>query len=171
MVELLAEVAVLEEEVITLEDQVIDLRQELYQEAINFSSLRQKRPLPSPHPATARAPVPLSPNQKRKKNKPTPPIPLIRLKSDEKQEDNGPNRISEELLRCLIGIFFGSGSKEVVNAKEPSISGEDDEIFHDPYGVLTEFWRRDIGPYKRFASLDAATTAISTTPLLFRKLR
>lgn len=41
MLELLAEVAVLEEEVVRLEEQVVLFRQDLYQEAVNISSSKK----------------------------------------------------------------------------------------------------------------------------------
>ena len=45
MLELLAEVAVLEEEVVRLEEQVVHFRQDLYQEAVNISSSKKNMEL------------------------------------------------------------------------------------------------------------------------------
>ena len=88
-----------------------------------------------------------------------------------------PNKLSEELLRCLLTIFSrmgsaggggqGQGGDEDQQAPSPSVSGSssessgsgsgsEDAYPQDPYGIL-ELGARDIGPYKRFHVVDAAS--------------
>jgi len=87
-----------------------------------------------------------------------------------------PNKLSEELLRCLLTIFSRMGSAaaggqgqgdEDQQAPSPSVSGSsessgsgsgsgsEDAYPQDPYGIQ-ELGARDIGPYKRFHVVDAA---------------
>ncbi|THU70311.1 hypothetical protein C4D60_Mb08t23660 [Musa balbisiana] len=78
-------------------------------------------------------------------------------------EPNGPNKLSEDILKCLMDVFSRMSSPG--NTKEhmetsPSVSGssgsleESDSI--DPYGICAEFGRRDIGPYKLFQAVEAS---------------
>lgn len=53
--ELLAEVAVLEEEVVRLEEQVVHFRQDLYQEAVHLSSSKRHMEHDSDEPSTNKA--------------------------------------------------------------------------------------------------------------------
>ncbi|CAA7395773.1 unnamed protein product [Spirodela intermedia] len=205
--ELLAEVAVLEEEVVRLEEQVVSFRQGLYQEAIYFSSSTKKPPTAGNSPP----PVPPLAARKSPAKKPigSPPIPgLLRGKENQlstpssmkkasraqtrgrTEELEFPNRVSEELVRCLMGIFSARrssclNSSSAVAAMEaaeaaPSVSGSSDSpdegIFRDPYGIFSEFGRRDVGPYERFLSLDArwpsgSRLGAAASPSLFRRLR
>ena len=80
-----------------------------------------------------------------------------------------PNKLSEELLQCLLTIFSRMGAAtggarggEDPPAPSPSVSGSsessgpEDAYPQDPYGIL-ELGARDIGPYKRFHVVDAAS--------------
>lgn len=81
-----------------------------------------------------------------------------------------PNKLSEELLQCLLTIFSRMGSAggghgdedqqapspSVSGSSESSGSGSEDAYPQDPYGIL-ELGARDIGPYKRFHVVDAAS--------------
>ncbi|XP_064978133.1 uncharacterized protein LOC135619760 isoform X2 [Musa acuminata AAA Group] len=78
-------------------------------------------------------------------------------------EPNGPNKLSEDILKCLMDVFSRMSSPG--NTKEhmetsPSVSGssgrleESDSI--DPYGICAEFGRRDIGPYKLFQAVETS---------------
>uniref|UniRef100_A0A0E0M245 Ternary complex factor MIP1 leucine-zipper domain-containing protein n=1 Tax=Oryza punctata TaxID=4537 RepID=A0A0E0M245_ORYPU len=100
------------------------------------------------------------------------------------QDDSSvPNRLSEELLRCLLAIFSqmggssASGQDEEQAALSPSVSGScessEDAYPQDPYGIL-EFGTRDVGPYKRFHVIDATSfdqTAMQNDNMLTRKLK
>ncbi|KAJ0984734.1 hypothetical protein J5N97_003090 [Dioscorea zingiberensis] len=243
--ELLAEVAVLEEEVVRLEDQVVNFRQGLYQEAIYISSSRkttenasdfygdhypfqsnscnmehfsepyaqqsaftsasmrwyEDMDLNEPSSnrfANAKQPVKklnASPgfaedrrgkeNQsnttnsaKNVKRPQVKKVARIRTVSMEKflipqqecpgtneerlEEDSGPNKLSEDTLKCLMSIFSRMSSQRNVSLDiemAPSISGSSDSSdemdIRDPYGICKEFGKRDIGPYKHLRSIEA----------------
>lgn len=271
--ELLAEVAVLEEEVVRLEEQVVNFRQGLYHEAIYISSKRTEggaleakcerfqnsktseqskicadsangesnpsvtKPWSSDAIRNKPSPINRFPNGKRPWKKPNScaailedrrgkenqsdanstrntiqspvkkvqriKMPVVTEKQLDSQpecpktnnikvEDNfrcaseeagfasGPNRVSEEILRCLLSIFSrASLSKNTGDLESsPSVSGSsgssEDLGFLDPYDICSEFGRRDIGPYKhmcvvRVSSIDPAL--ISRTPFLTRRLK
>jgi hypothetical protein len=73
------------------------------------------------------------------------------------------NKVSEELLTCLMAIFSQMSTysgQDDERASSPSVSGScasssDCVCTGDPYGVV-EFGWRDIGPYKHFRAVDAA---------------
>lgn len=97
---------------------------------------------------------------------------------------SAPNRLSEELLSCLLTIFSQMGSSAAAPADEeqqqqqplsPSVSGssEEDAYPQDPYGIL-ELGSRDVGPYKRLHVIDAASfdrNALASNTLLARRLK
>ncbi|CAL5005736.1 unnamed protein product [Urochloa decumbens] len=76
------------------------------------------------------------------------------------------NNVSEELLTCLVAIFSQmstSGRQDEERASSPSVSSSCEAssdgsgtVTGDPYGVL-EFGCRDIGRYRQFRSVDAAS--------------
>nr|CAB3453629.1 unnamed protein product [Digitaria exilis] len=94
-------------------------------------------------------------------------------KATSHDDSSVPNKLSEELLQCLLTIFSrmgsatgggGHGGDEDQQAPSPSVSGSsessgsssEDAYPQDPYGIL-EFGPRDIGPYKRLHVVDAAS--------------
>ncbi|PAN35816.1 hypothetical protein PAHAL_6G236600 [Panicum hallii] len=246
--ELLAEVAVLEEEVVRLEEQVVNFRQGLYQEAIitsmaksayfpdgdrctparhktpaqvqssevstssrqasdqdaaDWSSLKRatnvKQTPRRPGRSLSHGDCPGKENQSCGTNScrdfgraPLSNVPKCRAPPAEKcagvqttstVEDhkaidgsNGidsdtastaANKVSEELLTCLLTILSQmstSGSQDEERASSPSVSGSCESSSDgacagtgDPYGVLDKFGWRDIGRYKQFRSVDAAS--------------
>ncbi|XP_020677431.1 uncharacterized protein LOC110096022 isoform X1 [Dendrobium catenatum] len=253
--ELLAEVAVLEEEVVRLEEQVVNFRQGLYQEAIYISSSKrssengldschdqfsQNAKNPELHKVQSRSTgnnassisstspskrwsldgnqpfpsncvikgnrLPKKPNSslaeepRGKENqlnansaKTCNQSPLKKVQSlsmlDSKpknqvadkdikiasfqkasdkmacKETSGPNKLSEEILKCLLSIFSRISlpkNRMVVESEfSPSISGSSDgleiEEFLDPYGICSEFGRRDLGPYQHLHALEASS--------------
>ncbi|CAL4999335.1 unnamed protein product [Urochloa decumbens] len=244
--ELLAEVAVLEEEVVRLEEQVVNFRQGLYQEAIINSMAKSayfpdgdrctpaRQHKPSPHQVQSSevststrqdaadwSSLKRDANVKQTPRRPgrslsqgdclgkenqscgtnscrdfgmAPPmsnVPKCRIPPAEKcagvqttstveghksiDGSNGidsdtsstaANKVSEELLKCLMTIFShmsSSGRQDEERASSPSVSGSCESSSDgacpgtgDPYGVL-EFGCRDIGRYKQFRSVDAAS--------------
>ncbi|KAM6560666.1 uncharacterized protein LOC115695432 isoform X1 [Cannabis sativa] len=255
--ELLAEVAVLEEEVVRLEKQIVHFRQDLYQEAVYISSSKRNMEnstelydsmmVKSP---TLELPKCLalnmatrtkhfrshsddrqgkenqsSINSKRNKNGPlihkTPPTvkispkrPPTNPKSPEKSsdihklhlesrvrdlenaearsctsvpehkpsEDDGPNKISENILKCLSSIFLRMSSVKNRGSAEclPTFSNlgnqesNDKTEFGDPYGICSEFGKRDIGKYKQLFSIEACSISLNRTAnslFLLRRLK
>ncbi|GFY95914.1 ternary complex factor MIP1 leucine-zipper protein [Actinidia rufa] len=201
--ELLAEVAILEEEVVRLEEKVVHFRQGLYQEAVYissskrnmensadlyvpypiqnlvqtksnlvasrvrhslFSSWRQKENQPcanstkyklSPNSKvhTIKSPVKRPPNEYRSAERHLDPQKLQLgcrvidhgiaesatsvIQDEQLSGDENPNKISENILKCL----------STFEATE----------FRDPYGICSEFGKRDIGPYKNLYMVEAAS--------------
>ncbi|KAL0698477.1 hypothetical protein Bca4012_054599 [Brassica carinata] len=237
--ELLAEVAVLEEEVVRLEEQVVSFRQGLYQEAVHISSKRNlestnnnenspvrstkhqrsksmsqhelnsmitppkkhqqslslsrsissrkllstdqtiidrsgqrvvngKQASPKPNISSGTKPVEVrgqenqtsSNGLKDKKDKESSekrvmkPLNKLddRLADQDKAHENvseslqsgtAANRVSEDLLKCLVGIILRiSSSKDIVS---------------DPYRNCSEWRTREIGAYKNICSVDASS--------------
>ncbi|XP_015651027.1 uncharacterized protein [Oryza sativa Japonica Group] len=74
------------------------------------------------------------------------------------------NKVSEELLTCLLNIFSqmrSSSDQDEDRSSSPSVSGSCESsdgaaCAGDPYGVL-ELGSRDIGPYKQFRAVDATS--------------
>ncbi|OEL29693.1 hypothetical protein BAE44_0009288 [Dichanthelium oligosanthes] len=88
-------------------------------------------------------------------------------KATSQDDSSVPNKLSEELLQCLLTIFSRMGSAgggQGDEAPSPSVSGSsessggssEDAYPQDPYGIL-ELGARDIGPYRRFHVVDAAS--------------
>ncbi|XP_078156845.1 uncharacterized protein LOC144552727 isoform X1 [Carex rostrata] len=258
--ELLAEVAVLEEEVMRLEEQVVNFRQGLYQEAIICSNSKKSREsspdlksnsqatnselsigmkltnpiqLPSnPEPiaptlnrigngrqvqkkqsspnsgkenqSTANSVRNLrqSPTKKRSISKAPPEKqpnnkvekPVIKRKGGEDVQitpnsekeakldgSNDPNKLSEEILKCLMTIFSQMSLSEKIDEEQstsPSVSGSssvssDSTDLGDPYGIL-DFGKRDIGSYKNFIIVDGSSfnpNLVENSSLLIKRLK
>ncbi|CAL5372978.1 unnamed protein product [Camellia sinensis] len=244
--ELLAEVAVLEEKVVRLEEQIIDFRQGLYQEAAYISSKRNAEDLCSelstrsskhgeslcsfqhneisglsvakPFPSLARS----ASSRKLSSSKPTPdrighcskkpnfslengPVKENRLRSNSSKDmqypenksprmkkppikpesigknvdplrlqsssdssdggaleaDSSPNKISEDVFKCLSNIFprLSTTKNRTVESKAiPSLMLSNQETeFRDPYSMFSEFRKREIGPYKHLCSIEAGS--------------
>ncbi|PON45868.1 Ternary complex factor MIP1, leucine-zipper [Parasponia andersonii] len=256
--ELLAEVAVLEEEVVRLEEQVVHFRQDLYQEAVYISSSKRnmensvdshdlllvKSPrleLPkflatnSGNSATTRAKHFRSHsddrqgkenqacvNSKRNKNgplihkSPTTKTSAKRRPTNQKSpekssdiqklesrvtdhesaeartcstilesklsDDDGPNKISENILKCLSSIFLrmssvkSRGSAECLPTFTTLATQESNEKreFGDPYGLCSEFGKRDICRYEQFFSIEVGSINLNRTAnslFLLRRLK
>ncbi|WVZ65232.1 hypothetical protein U9M48_014634 [Paspalum notatum var. saurae] len=135
--------------------------------------LQQKTPKPRTTPAVAVAPDRRRATPAAQTNCTAAPVDRKRpadaagsnsdsVASPDDSNSSVPNKVSEELLRCLLAIFWrmGSGTGEEQQAPSPSVSGSsegsEDAYPQDPYGIL-ELGARDIGPYKRFHVVDAAS--------------
>ncbi|KAI0494824.1 hypothetical protein KFK09_024967 [Dendrobium nobile] len=96
--------------------------------------------------------------------------PRIQGSSNEKacEEISDANKLSEEILRCLLSIF-------AQNEMCRSVSGTSKDVdFQDPYGICKEFGWRDIGPYKHLHVVDSSsidTNLISEFAILSQKLK
>ncbi|KAG6674762.1 hypothetical protein I3842_15G061400 [Carya illinoinensis] len=253
--ELLAEVAVLEEEVVRLEQQVVHFRQDLYQEAVYISSSKRG----AENSADSYAPYPVKnhkPERRKfstlngcdssvstRRHKPSlsddvrgqedqsctksvknvkgssihkpqsvkTPVkrPLISHRSAEKRldhqnlqvecrlndqhsleartpdegpGDDGPNRISENIVECLSSILLRMSLKKNQSTAEnlPSIltsstrESSEETNYWDPYGVCSVYGKRDIGPYKKFCRIEAGSINPNRTAnsvFLLRRLK
>ncbi|KAI3928897.1 hypothetical protein MKW92_013540 [Papaver armeniacum] len=241
--ELLAEVAVLEEEVVRLEEQVVNCRQGLYQEAVKSSSQSEgnsststtsrhipvttstttvssnstqlatdsvsdrtvsnvhrptngKRSLKKLHPhsvqsledtrgkenhscinatKTKKEPgarirttikkAPLVKNFDLKKSQLECSIDQDKVEhkihgiQDERMsegESNSPNKISEDIVKCLSSIFLRMNTQR--NRGMESNENCEEMEFRDPYGICSkELCKRDIGPYKHLCTIEASS--------------
>jgi len=96
------------------------------------------------------------------------------------EEASGPNKVSEDILKCLLSIYSQMSSTHCTEAEPetlPSVSGScegfEEQGFRDPYGICLEFGRRDIGPYKHFCSIEANSIDLNlaTGSLLTHRLK
>ncbi|XP_010525622.1 PREDICTED: uncharacterized protein LOC104803390 [Tarenaya hassleriana] len=259
MLELLAEVAVLEEEIVRLEEQIVHYRQDLYQEAVYTSSVRRNvdglvdgvhkqsqsksptREKPKSASSNFGKSEPLlsreSPSisesrrstenrlrantlksgretsvQKSKTVRTLVEKSLVRHRSMSKSLDaqklqetrmrdqanaeqrssNGsdeksvgdcsPNKISEDLVKCLSNIFLRMSSVKSREGTEhlsclpryPSQENDKETVFRDPYGICSSFGERDIGPYKHLVDVEASSinrNRTSSSLFLIRRLK
>lgn len=241
--ELLAEVAVLEEEVLRLEEQVVHFRQDLYQEAVYISSSKRKivdsasdlhrpNPMKNLRPERPRVQAQIAggsmPSGTRhllsrpadacgedkqactnstidkkesaahkthgakvaRKGRPVDnglaekyletqksqlesrATDLEKAKARNRTDsddgvrgDENPNKISENVLKCLLSIFLRKSSKksrvtaEISSFLSTTMSeeGSAEMDFLDPYGSRSEYRKKDIGPYKHLYSIDAGS--------------
>lgn len=94
--------------------------------------------------------------------------------------DDSPNRISENILKCLSSIFMRMSSAKGITENQPSFStlgiqqSNEKPEFWDPYGICSEFGRRDIGPYKQLHAVEARSINPNRTAsslFLLRRLK
>lgn len=95
--------------------------------------------------------------------------------------DDSPNKISESVLKCLLSIFLRMSAKRTRSMADfPSLStltsseSFEDADFKDPYGILTEFGKRDIGPYKHLFVVESSSINPNRTTIsvfLVRRLK
>nr|GLL48278.1 uncharacterized protein LOC109170659 [Ipomoea trifida] len=235
--ELLAEVAVLEEEVVRLEEKVVHFRQGLYKEAVYISSSKrnmdnlaeqcdsckspklkqtklspqveahsassagkhmpshsddgvlkedqsylsskQNQKSPNVNSQTVRTPVKRLPIENRPIEKRLDPQKLQlegkivdhwsteernSVTQDRKASgDDSPNKISENIVKCLLNVFSRMSSKRTRSSAEtlsslPAMTFCDGSVttqFKDPYAISLKFGKRDIGPYKHLFAVEA----------------
>ncbi|KAM0019237.1 putative ternary complex factor MIP1, leucine-zipper [Helianthus debilis subsp. tardiflorus] len=183
--ELLAEVAVLEEEVVKLEEQVVQLRQNQYEEAIYMSffkkNLENSSDFQENHSTKdSKNTNPTTNNH----NFPNPKIQLGKMLSKKSQIDHtsaekyldtrklqfekgfsgdgGPNKISESILKCLMFVFARMSSNSALKITEmlPTLASCENPWamdFKDPYDIFYKFENTDIGPYKYLYEVEATT--------------
>lgn len=127
------------------------------------------------------------------------PTKLPSLNVFEEGKSTQPNKLSEEIVKCLMSIFLKLTRPSSATNKETSsiasrstfsrsksydsrsplsrkIPTECSEEIHfkDPYGVCSESILRDIGPYKHFHDITARSFDLGRLPScasLFRRLR
>ncbi|KAL5184360.1 hypothetical protein HKD37_17G048075 [Glycine soja] len=94
--------------------------------------------------------------------------------SDDKvsEIDSTPNRVSEDIVKCLCSIFvrIGTSKDKIGESKTPSRSAS---AFHqcskekdqscDPYGICSESKTREVGPYKNLCEVKATTADMNRT--------
>ncbi|VFQ99118.1 unnamed protein product [Cuscuta campestris] len=215
--ELLAEVAVLEEEVVRLEEQVVQFRQGLYKEAVYISSSKRnmessseqcdlyktpksKQTKLSPQiddcaakedqPYNSTKQTQKSPKVKTQTARPSlKRLPSVGKRATEKRSDpqklpqegktmvdrssaeektssgdDSPSKISENIVKCLLNIYFRMSSKktrtsmETISSLSTMTTFADSSMttkFTDPYAIGLTYDTRDIGAYKHLFPVEA----------------
>ncbi|XP_047049081.1 uncharacterized protein LOC124654097 [Lolium rigidum] len=144
----------------------------------------------SPSQKVAKSRVPAAVPEKRRAAQTISAVPDRKGVADAASNNSGkvfqdgssaPNRLSEELLSCLLTIFSQMGSPAAPAEEEqqplsPSVSGSSSEDAYpqDPYGILELGGARDVGPYRRLHVVDAASfdrNALASNTLLARRLK
>ncbi|RXH75306.1 hypothetical protein DVH24_030027 [Malus domestica] len=84
--------------------------------------------------------------------------------------DITPNKVSEDIVKCLSSIFVRMSSLkdkgEEVQSSRSTLSAHaaNGEMgFQDPYGICLEFRNIDVGPYKHLHSIDIGSVDINRT--------
>ncbi|CAJ2635437.1 unnamed protein product [Trifolium pratense] len=86
--------------------------------------------------------------------------------------DGTPNRVSEDLVKCLSNIFvrIGTSKDKFVESKTPSTSGssfnqcrKEKDQFCDPYDICSESKTREVGPYKNLCEVKGSTVDLNKT--------
>ncbi|KAJ0754179.1 putative ternary complex factor MIP1, leucine-zipper [Helianthus annuus] len=128
----------------------------------------------------------------------SPPKPQNRLADQEKAQESCSssssgdriveaesecNKISENVLKCLIGIFLRLSKLKAKTMDAEAFSnlmsvdltgGDQGPAFRDPYGVCLKSKRRDIGPYKDLFAIEAGSIDFKkkmNASLLIRRLK
>lgn len=97
-------------------------------------------------------------------------------------EEDGPNKISENILKCLSSIVLrmstvkNRGSAECLPTFSTLATQESNEKteFGDPYGICLGFGKRDIGKYKQVFSIEVGSINPNRTAnslFLLRRLK
>ncbi|XP_054796418.1 uncharacterized protein LOC129301837 [Prosopis cineraria] len=170
------------------------------QSCSNSSKRSNKSKRPGQTAKTAITKLPVENKSVQKRRGPPPRQPQVRLNDQPIAEirdlsthekppgDESPNTISENIVKCLSSILLRMSSVKNTGPADgmPYIrilktrnSVEGTESW-DPYGICSEFGKRDIGPYKQLFAIEAKSfnpkrTAkslflLSRLKLLFRKL-
>ncbi|KAG8087403.1 hypothetical protein GUJ93_ZPchr0010g10864 [Zizania palustris] len=170
--ELLAEVAVLEEEVVRLEEKVADFRQGIYEEAAIISMAKTAYLSNTEQCANCSSLKRVSNVMQTPRNPKENQSCVTNYFRDFRQADidsekfsTSANKVSEELMTCLLNIFSqmrSSDGQDEARSSSPSASGScessgDGARAGDPYGVLESGSRDDIGPYKQFQAVGATS--------------
>ncbi|XP_040371100.1 uncharacterized protein LOC112184889 isoform X2 [Rosa chinensis] len=163
--ELLAEVAVLEEEVVRLEEQVVNFRQGLYQQAVYLSSKRNVENL-SESPIEQTTPIRSSKHQRSKSmshNEFTSAISATRLS----QPSLGRSASSRKLLSTDI-VSGNCSSRQVINGKQitrkpiSSCTPILEDVIGKENQLCTNVVRDKQSPDKKVAK--TASTPVKKTP-------
>ena len=86
-------------------------------------------------------------------------------------DNDSPNRISENIVKCLSSILLRLSSTKNRSSAEnlPSFStlaareSSEETNYWDPYGICSEFGKRDIGPYKKLCQIEAGSINLNRT--------
>lgn len=83
--------------------------------------------------------------------------------------DSTPNRISEDIVKCLCRIFVrvGTFKEKLGESKTPlsstSACSKGKDQLCDPYGICSESKMRDIGTYNSLCEIKASNVDLNRT--------
>ncbi|KGN48511.1 uncharacterized protein LOC101217980 isoform X1 [Cucumis sativus] len=76
--------------------------------------------------------------------------------SDDTEASSSPNKISEDIVKCLSSIFIRlSSSKDKATDSSDTSSGPAE--LQDPYDACSDFKPRNIGPYRHLCAIEASS--------------
>ena len=99
------------------------------------------------------------------------------------EADSTPNRISEDIVKCLCSIFLrigtskdNLGESKTTNFRSTSAFNKcnKEKESYDPYGVCSDIGSRELGPYKNLCEVRASTVDLNRTTnvvFLIRRLK
>lgn len=78
--------------------------------------------------------------------------------SDDIEASNSPNKISEDIVKCLSSIFIrlSSSKDKAMDSSDTHKSNGPAEV-QDPYDVCSDFKPRSIGPYRHLCAIEASS--------------
>ncbi|KAL5714241.1 hypothetical protein ACHQM5_016229 [Ranunculus cassubicifolius] len=100
-----------------------------------------------------------------------------------KGEGSSPNKMSEDILKCLCSILLRMSTQRNRGmrlnlspplSQMPPNENVDETEFQDPYGICKEYGVRNIGPYKHLCAIDAGSIDSSKNTnsfILIRRLK
>lgn len=85
--------------------------------------------------------------------------------SDDKgsEVDSTPNRVSEDIIKCLCSIFvrIGTFKDNLGEATSLSPCSKENDQLRDPYGICSVTKTRDIGAYNSLCVIKASTVDLN----------
>lgn len=76
--------------------------------------------------------------------------------SDDTEASSSPNKISEDIVKCLSSIFIRlSSSKD--KATDSSDTSNGSAELQDPYDACSDFKPRNIGAYRHLCAIEASS--------------
>ncbi|XP_022133370.1 uncharacterized protein LOC111005958 isoform X2 [Momordica charantia] len=79
--------------------------------------------------------------------------------SDDIEASSSPNKISEDIVKCLSSIFIrlSSSKEKAMDSSEANGTAE----LQDPYDVCSDFKSRNIGPYRHLCAIEASSVDLN----------
>ena len=77
---------------------------------------------------------------------------------DDIEASSSPNKISEDIVKCLSSIFIrlSSSKDKALDSSDAHTSNGPAEL-QDPYDVGSDFKARDIGSYRHLCAIEASS--------------
>ena len=81
---------------------------------------------------------------------------------DDTEGSSSPNKISEDIVKCLCSIFIrlSSSKDKAMDSSDTQTSNGPAEL-QDPYEVCSDFKCRNIGPYRHLCAIVASSVDLN----------